>query len=44
MKRTYSILSIALRHPWLFHKLLQLKHLNLGAIYGDCQNELNRSF
>ncbi len=44
MRKTYSILSIARRHPHLFCALFKLNYLNPARLYADAQNEVNRIF
>lgn len=44
MRRTYSILSIARRHPVLFAAMFKLAWLQMEKLYAETQNEVNRSF
>jgi hypothetical protein len=44
MRKTYSILSIALRHPILFAMMMKINRINTTVIYADSQNEMNRVF
>lgn len=44
MRRTYSILAIAYRHPRLFSALMKLKRIDIARVFADSQNEMNRVF
>ena len=44
MRKTYSILAIAMRHPMLLSKMLRINAINTVNVYADSQNEMNRVF